>query len=78
MEIELTEQGKDAAAQSPEVAQGLLVRGLEALPEGKLLQLAEGLEQLVTILGARELPPKLLLSSEEDVPGKRKAPPARR
>jgi DNA-binding MarR family transcriptional regulator len=69
VEIELTEQGNDAAAQSPEVAQGLLVRGLEILPEGKLLNLAEGLEELVAILGARELPPKLLLSSEEDTPG---------
>jgi DNA-binding MarR family transcriptional regulator len=70
VEIELTEGGKNAAVQSPEVAQGLLVRGLETLPEGKLLHLAEGLEQLVTILGAQGVRPKLLLSQEEETPGR--------
>ncbi|RQW76680.1 MAG: MarR family transcriptional regulator [Geobacter sp.] len=68
VEIELTEQGKKSVVQSPEVAQGLLFTGLEVLPEAKLLQLAEGLEGLVKILGAEKLRPKLLLSTEEDSP----------
>lgn len=64
VEIDLTDQGKELVAQSPEVAQGLLVKGLETAPMVKLLHIADGLEQLVKILGAREIPPKLLLSPE--------------
>ncbi len=69
VEIELTEKGRELVAQSPEVAQGLLVRGLETLSDEKLVQLEEGLEQLVAILGAQEIPPKLLLSPEVNEPG---------
>jgi DNA-binding MarR family transcriptional regulator len=70
VEIELTVQGKDIVAQSPQVAQGLLVRGLETLPENKLVHLAEGLEDLVEILGAQEIPPRLILSPEVNMPRK--------
>lgn len=70
VEIDLTEQGKGLVAKAPEVAQGLLVKGLETLPGGKLLQIAEGLEQLVKILGAQEIPPRLILSSEVNLPTK--------
>ncbi|HLO25933.1 MAG TPA: MarR family transcriptional regulator [Geobacteraceae bacterium] len=68
VEIELTEQAKDLVAQSPEVAQGHLVSGLETLPQEKLLHIADGLEQLVKILGAQEIPPKLMLSQEVNLP----------
>ncbi len=68
VEIELTEQGKDLVAQSPEVAQGLLVKGLETLPVANLLSMAEGLAQLVKILGAQEIPPRLILSPEVNSP----------
>jgi MarR family transcriptional regulator, organic hydroperoxide resistance regulator len=68
VEIELTEQGKDLVAQAPEVAQGLLVKGLETLPDVKLREMAEGLERLVAILGAQEIPPRLLLSNEVNLP----------
>jgi MarR family transcriptional regulator, organic hydroperoxide resistance regulator len=68
VEIELTEQGKDLVVQSPEVAQGLLVKGLETLPAEKLNLIADGLEHLVQILGAQEIPPKLILSTEVNLP----------
>ena len=68
VEIELTEQGRELLTQSPEVAQGLLVKGLETLPKEKLFQLDEGLKSLVKILGAQKIPPKLLLSPEVNLP----------
>jgi len=68
VEIELTGQGKELVAKAPEVAQGLLVKGLEPLPAEKLLFIADGLEQLVRILGAQEIPPKLILSPEVNIP----------
>lgn len=68
VEIELTEQGKGLVAQAPEVAQGLLVKGLETLQDKELLRISDGLEQLVKILGAQEIPPQLLLSPEVNLP----------
>lgn len=68
VEIALTDLGKQKVAQSPEVAQGLLVKGLEALPDKKLSSISGGLEQLVKILGAQEIPPQLILSPEVNLP----------
>ncbi len=68
VEIELTDKGRELVTQSPEVAQGLLVKGLETLSDEKLVHLEEGLERLVVILGAQEIPPKLLLSPEVNAP----------
>ncbi len=68
VEIQLTDRGKGLVAQSPEVAQGLLVKGLETLPDKKLQHMADGLAQLVNILGAQEIPPRLLLSQEVNLP----------
>jgi len=68
VEIDLTEQGRELLTNSPEVAQGLLVKGLETLPKEKLFQLDEGLKSLVKILGAQKIPPKLLLSPEVNLP----------
>ncbi len=68
VEIDLTDLGKDIVKKAPEVAQGLLVKGLEPLADEDLKRIADGLEQLVKILGAQEIPPKLLLSSEVNVP----------
>ena len=70
VEIDLTDKGRDLVSQSPEVAQGLLVRGLETLKEGELLRTSAALEQLVKILGAEEVPAKLLLSPEVNLPRK--------
>jgi len=68
VEIELTDKGKILVAQSPVVAQGLLVKGLEPLPEEELRHITEGLEKLVTILGAQEIAPRLFFSPEPNLP----------
>lgn len=68
VEIDLTGKGKNLVAHSPEVAQGLLVKGLETLHEEKLYMISDGLEELVSILGAQEMPPKLMFSPEVNLP----------
>jgi DNA-binding MarR family transcriptional regulator len=68
VEIELTPLGRNIAANAPEVAQGLLVKGLEPLSERKLLGMGNALRQLAMILGAHEIAPKLMLSSETNLP----------
>ncbi len=58
--VQLTDLGKELLIKSPEVASGLLVRGLESLPLKELKSIANSLEKLVHILGAQELPPQLI------------------
>jgi DNA-binding MarR family transcriptional regulator len=62
--VELTTAGQELVEKAPEVAQGLLVSGLEVLPVQRLNTISEGLADMVSLLGAQALPPKLLLSSE--------------
>jgi DNA-binding MarR family transcriptional regulator len=66
--VELTNAGNKLVVKAPQVAQDLLVAGLEELPLAKLQEIAMGLEELVQILGARELPPQLILSPEVNLP----------
>ncbi len=73
VKVELTRQGRALVKKSPEVAQGLLVSGLEKLGEKKLKNISEGLDQMVDILGAQNIPPRLILSPEVNKPAKRKA-----
>jgi MarR family transcriptional regulator, organic hydroperoxide resistance regulator len=68
VEIDLTGKGKQLLEHSPEVAQGMLVKGLETLQEEKLYRISDGLKQLVEILGAREIAPKLMFSPEVNLP----------
>ena len=68
----ITDQGRELVRNSPEVAQGLLVKGLEPLTEKKVKVISEGLEQIVTILGVQEEPPILIHSSDVNLPGKRR------
>jgi DNA-binding MarR family transcriptional regulator len=70
--IELTQAGKGLVNQAPEVVQGHLVKGLESLPAQRLLLIEEGMEQLVKILGAQEIPPRLILAREETLPQAKK------
>jgi DNA-binding MarR family transcriptional regulator len=76
--VDLTKAGQELVEKAPEVAQGLLVSGLEALPLQRLNSISEGLADMVRLLGAQALPPKLLLSSEVNlatsVSGKHKSP----
>lgn len=68
VEIDLTSQGREMLERAPEVAQGLLVAGLEPLPDTDLACIADGLSQLVKILGVQEIPPGLLLPMEANEP----------
>jgi MarR family transcriptional regulator, organic hydroperoxide resistance regulator len=70
--IDLTPAGKDLVSQAPEVVQGHLVKGLETLPTHRLLLIEDGMEQLVKILGAQEIPPRLILAREEALPQAKK------
>ena len=66
--VELTKRGQGLLKKAPEVAQGLLVSGLEQLKTKNLETIAASLEQLVAILGAQGIPPKLILSPEVNKP----------
>ncbi|MBT0653446.1 MarR family winged helix-turn-helix transcriptional regulator [Geomobilimonas luticola] len=72
VEIALTEQGQELLVLAPEVPQGLLVRGLESVSTRKLSRIAESMDELVRIIGAEEIPPQLILSTEVNLPRKRK------
>jgi len=72
VKIELTDAGNAVVTKAPQVAQGLLVEGLEVLPIRKLQEVSASLTILVSILGAQELPPQLILSPEVNLPGKQK------
>jgi MarR family transcriptional regulator, organic hydroperoxide resistance regulator len=73
VEISLTESGREVVAKAPEVAQGLLVSGLERLSSRKLKMVDTGLAQMVKILGAQEIPPQLILSPEVNRPEARRS-----
>jgi DNA-binding MarR family transcriptional regulator len=68
VEIRLTDRGKALVERAPEVAQGLLVKGLESLTDRELACIADGLDQLVKIHGIQELPPRPLFSPELNLP----------
>ena len=69
--VQLTARGRALVRKAPEVAQGLLVTGLELLTTKELKNIAGGLDQLVEILGAQGMPPRLILSSEVNKPAKK-------
>jgi DNA-binding MarR family transcriptional regulator len=66
--VSLTKAGKEVVGRSPEVAQGMIVAGLEALSAQGLGKISDGMKEMVKILQAQELPPKLLLSQEVNLP----------
>jgi len=66
--VELSERGQALVKKSPEVAQGLLVAGLERLSTNKLNSIARALDQMAEILGAQNIPPQLILSPEVNKP----------
>ncbi len=67
--VQLTDGGRALLLRAPEVASGLLVSGLETLTFEELQNIEAGLDRLVIILGAQELPPQLTLSPETNLPG---------
>jgi hypothetical protein len=58
-------------AKVPQIAQGLLLKGLKGLSDPDLSTISEGLRMMVGILGVEGMPPRLLLSPEINVPGGR-------
>jgi len=70
VKVELTRQGKALVKKAPEVAQGLLVTGLEKLSSSKLKNIARALDQMAELLGAQNIPPQLMLSPEVNKPAK--------
>jgi DNA-binding MarR family transcriptional regulator len=70
--VNLTPKGKNLVAAAPEVAQGLLVMGLEKIPLSGLKEVNKGLKRLVSILGYDGSFPHLILSQEVSLPLKRK------
>jgi DNA-binding MarR family transcriptional regulator len=70
--VELTGQGRALVKKAPEVAQGLLVEGLEKLASGELKNIAQALDRMADILGAQNIPPRLMLSPEVNKPVKSK------
>ena len=71
VKVELTAQGQALVKKAPKVAQGLLVEGIEKLNAKKLINIAQGLDQMVGILGAQNIPPQLILSPEVNRPVKK-------
>ncbi|GAC1467714.1 MAG: MarR family transcriptional regulator [Desulfuromonadaceae bacterium] len=70
--IDLTEQGCELEINSPEVVQNLLVKGLETFTGQKLKMISDGLGEVVNILGARDVTPQLIMSSEVNAPKRRR------
>jgi len=68
--VRLTGKGEKLVVDAPQVAQGLLVAGLEKRTLKRLKVISSALDELVVILGAQELPPQMILSPEVNLPGK--------
>lgn len=68
VELDLTPKGREFVAKAPEPAQDMLIKGLEALSEKRLQLVADGMAQLVRILGAEEREPQLLFSQDVNMP----------
>jgi len=60
VDIDLTPLGKEVIDQAPEVAQVMLLNGLDALPDEQLARVSEAMELMVSILGAKDLVPQPL------------------
>jgi MarR family transcriptional regulator, organic hydroperoxide resistance regulator len=74
--VELTLNGKNLVTSAPEVAQGLLIVGLEKTPQKGLFEINKSLKHLVSIFGLKGTLPRLILSEEisHPLPRKKKKP----
>jgi DNA-binding MarR family transcriptional regulator len=69
--VALTAKGRETVAKVPQIAQGVLLDGLNGLSDVDLSTASEGLRMLVGILGVEGMPPPLLLSPEVNLPAGR-------
>lgn len=60
VDLHLTEAGKTLAAKSPEVAQVMLVKGLDELTDAQFSAVELGMKQMVRMLGAEHITPQPL------------------
>ena len=60
VDLHLTAMGQELAAKAPEVAQALLLKGLEKLPDEQFHHVEEGMKQMVRMLGAEQISPQPL------------------
>jgi DNA-binding MarR family transcriptional regulator len=70
--ISVTQAGKKVLKNAPETAQERLVKGLKKLPQDKRKQLAEHLEELMTIVGLQNEPAPLFFEEDKKKSKKRK------
>jgi MarR family transcriptional regulator, organic hydroperoxide resistance regulator len=63
VDLVLTDRGKSMVANAPEVAQALLVKGLEALSDEEFCRVAEVMELLTRILGTEQITPQSMHAS---------------
>ena len=66
--VDLTAKGRTLLLKAPEIAQNLIVAGLEKLPQKNLNKIASSVNQIVGILGAQDRPAQLILSPEVNWP----------
>ena len=72
VDVILTDEGQKLVADSPEVASNKIANGLGSLGIPELAIIYHGLDRLVRILDAEDVPPALIGSSELNLPGKKK------
>lgn len=60
VDLQLTETGRQLAEKAPEVAQILLVKGLNELTDEQFLSVEDGMKLIVRMLGAEHLTPQPL------------------
>jgi DNA-binding MarR family transcriptional regulator len=78
VDVSLTEDGRRLVEKSPEVASNKITHGLEALSVAELTIIYHGLDKLAGILGATDMPPTLIGTSEVNLPKGKKSPPLRK
>jgi len=76
--VSLTAKGRETVSNVPQIAHGLLLKGLKELSDGDLQTASEGLRRLVGILGVEGMPPPLLLSPEVNAPAGKADDPGNR
>lgn len=64
VDVELTAKGSKLVEIAPDVAQSLLVRGLEEMTDESLTCVQQGMSSFAEILGVKDAAPKLILSNE--------------
>lgn len=60
VDLQLTEMGQGIAAKAPEVAQALLLKGLEDLTDEQFSHVVDGMQIMVRVLGAEHITPQPL------------------